>query len=132
VQHRGAEQGARNDGHVAERAEVVSAHFSSFAAAVLTCIALFDLRVPTLRDAGLMLAAGVCAGFAQISMTRAYALEQAARVSALGYVSVVASALLGAAMLHERPPAIAIVGMLLVVCGGLVVTFAKQRYSPPA
>jgi len=113
-----------------ESAEVISVHFSAFAAVTLSVIALFDLRMPTARDAAFMLAAGVCGGLAQIAMTRAYSAEQAARVSAMSYLSVVASAALGAAALSERPPAIAVVGMALVVAGGVVVTFAKERYSP--
>lgn len=114
-----------------ESAEAISVHFSAFAFVVLSAIALFDLRVPTIRDAAFMFGAGICGGLAQIAMTRAYAAEQAARVSAMSYLSVVASAVLGAAVLRERPPAIALAGMMLVVVGGVVVTFAKERYSPP-
>jgi drug/metabolite transporter (DMT)-like permease len=114
-----------------ESAEAISVHFSAFAAVVLSGIALFDLRAPTIRDILLMFAAGVCGGFAQIAMTRAYAAEQAARVSAMSYLSVLASAVLGALVLRERPPALAVGGMVLVVAGGVVVTFAKGRYSPP-
>lgn len=110
-----------------ESAEAISMHFSLFAAATLAIVSLFDLRVPTARDAAFMIAAGVCAGFAQISMTHAYALEKAARVSAMSYLAVVTSALLGAIVLHEHAPAIAIGGMGLVVGGGVVVTLARAR-----
>lgn len=113
-----------------ESAEAIAVHFSLFAAIVLAIVAAFDFRVPTARDAAFMIAAGVCAGFAQIAMTRAYSLEQAARVSAMSYLAVVASALLGALVLGERPPLVAILGMVLVVAGGVVVTFGKERYSP--
>ena len=110
-----------------ETAESIAIHFSLFAAAALGLLSLFDLRMPTARDAGCMIAAGVCAGFAQIAMTRAYALERAARVSAMGYLAVVASALLGAAVLHERPTLAATLGMVLVVAGGILVTFAREE-----
>jgi len=110
-----------------ETAEAISVHFSLFAAAALGLLALTDLRMPTLRDAGFMVGAGVCAGFAQIAMTRAYSLERAARVSGMSYLSVVASALLGAAVLHERPTLGAILGMALVVSGGLVVTLTREK-----
>ncbi len=113
-----------------ESAEAIAVHFSLFAAVTLAVVSLFDLRMPTTRDAAFMVAAGVCAGFAQIAMTRAYSLEQAARVSAMSYLAVVASALLGAVALGERPPLTAILGMALVVGGGVVVSFAKERYSP--
>ena len=76
-----------------ETAESIAVHFSLFAAIALSLLSLFDLRMPTLRDAGFMFAAGICAGFAQIAMTRAYALERAARVSGMSYLAVVTSAL---------------------------------------
>ncbi len=110
-----------------ETAESIAVHFSLFAAAALAILSAFDLRMPSLRDGLCMIAAGVCAGFAQIAMTRAYALERAAPVSAMGYLAVVASALLGAAMLHERPTVSAMLGMALVVAGGIVVTFAREE-----
>lgn len=110
-----------------ETAEAISVHFSFFAAATLGLLALTDLRMPTPRDASFMVAAGICAGFAQIAMTRAYSLERAARVSGMSYLSVVASALLGAAVLQERPTLGAILGMALVVSGGLVVTLTRDK-----
>lgn len=115
-----------------ETAESIAVHFSLFAAATLGLLSLFDLRMPTARDAGFMLAAGVCAGFAQIAMTRAYSLEAAARVSGMSYLAVVASALLGAAVLREVPTIGALAGMALVVSGGLVVTFTRDAHPPPA
>lgn len=110
-----------------ETPEAIAAHFSFFAAVVLGAIALFDLRAPAPRDVGFMAAAGLSAGFAQIAMTRAYAVEAAARVSGMSYLSVVTSALLGAAVLGEIPSLAAIAGMALVIVGGLVVTFARDR-----
>ncbi len=108
-----------------ETAESIALHFSLFAGITLSVLALFDLRVPSLRDAAFMVAAGICAGFAQLAMTRAYTLERAARVSGMGYLAVVASALLGAVVLQERPTVGAIAGMALVVAGGIVVTFIR-------
>lgn len=112
-----------------ETPEVIALHFSLFAAVVLLFLSLFDLRMPTLRDAACILAGGVCAGFAQLAMTRAYTLERAARVSGMSYLSVVASALLGGAVLGERPSGAAIAGMALVVGGGLVATFVRDAQA---
>jgi len=123
-----------------ETAEAIAAHYSLFAAAVLGLVALGfpalglvalgDPRMPTGRGALAMVVAGLCAGLGQIALTRAYTLERAARVSGIGYLSVVASALLGAALLHERPTAGALLGMALVVAGGLVVTFTRDKLTP--
>ena len=109
-----------------ENPESIAVHFSLFAAVVMMVLSLLDLRLPTLRDAAFMLAAGICAGFGQLCLTRAYTLERAARVSGMGYLSVVASALLGAALLGELPTLGAMGGMALVVAGGLVVTFMRD------
>lgn len=108
-----------------ESPEAIAFHFSLFAFVVMSIIALFDPRLPTLRDAGFMIAAGVAAGVAQIAMSRAYAVERAARVGSMSYLAVVASALLGALVLGERPSVLAIGGMALVVLGGLVAMFAR-------
>jgi drug/metabolite transporter (DMT)-like permease len=110
-----------------ETSEAIAVHFSLFAAGSLGILALTDLRMPSARAAGCMLAAGICAGFAQIAITRAYSLERAARVSGMSYLSVVASALIGAALLDERPTLDAILGMTLVVAGGLVVTLTRDK-----
>jgi len=44
---------------------------------------------------------------------------------------VVASAILGAAVLGERPSLAALAGMALVVARGLVVTFSRDATTPP-
>jgi drug/metabolite transporter (DMT)-like permease len=112
-----------------EGAEAIALHFSIFATLTMLVFSLFDPRIPTARDAMFMALAGVCAGVAQIAMTRAYALEDAARVGGIGYLSVVVSALLGAFALHERPGALAIAGMLLVIGGGLLASFSRRSAS---
>lgn len=108
-----------------ENPESIAVHFSLFAAIVLGALSLFDLRVPSAHDALHMVGAGICAGLGQLALTRAYSLERAARVSGMAYLAVVASALLGGALLGERPTPGAIAGMALVVAGGLIVTFMR-------
>jgi drug/metabolite transporter (DMT)-like permease len=115
-----------------ERPEAVAFHFSLFAAITLSAVSLFDLRMPTLRDAACMVGAGLCAGVAQLAMTRAYALESAARVSGMSYLSVVASATLGAVALGERPGPTALVGMALVILGGIVVVIQRSTAAAPS
>jgi drug/metabolite transporter (DMT)-like permease len=108
-----------------ESPEAVALHFSLFAAVVLSALAAFHLHVPDAATMGWMIGAGLMGGLAQLALTRAYALEQAARVASVGYLNVVVSALLGALALHEWPGARATVGIGLVVAGGLVVTLAQ-------
>lgn len=110
-----------------ESPEAIATHFSVVAATAMLLASIPRLSLPSFVDLVTMLAAGLCAGFAQLAMTRAYSLEIAARVSPFGYISVAVSAGLGAIALHEWPDRLAVLGMLLVVSGGLVVTVAGMR-----
>ncbi len=118
-----------------ESPEAIAIQFSFTAAALLGLLALIDVTMfphagsamPAGRDVTAIVLAGVCAGLAQICMTRAYALERAARVSGVAYLSVVGSALLGALALHEWPTPLTTLGMGLVIAGGLVVTVIGLR-----
>ncbi len=106
--------------------EAVALHFSLVAAAAMTAISLIDPKIPSPRDAAAMLAAGLCAGVGQLTMTRAYATERAARVGGMSYLSVVVSAALGAAALGEIPSEPALLGMALVVTGGVVLALRDK------
>jgi drug/metabolite transporter (DMT)-like permease len=118
-----------------EGPEAIVIHYSLFAFVVLAAIAVASHALG--RDAAAsgadlsavlaMVGAGVCGGFGQIAMTRAYSLERAARVSPLSYLAIVVNTILGAAVLHEWPGAPALLGMALVVTGGLVVSLAGMR-----
>jgi drug/metabolite transporter (DMT)-like permease len=104
-----------------ETPESIALHYSLFAAVTCGIIAVPGFAVPSGRDAACMLASGVCAGFGQLAMTRAYALARAARVSGLSYVTIAVAALLGVTFLGEQPSPQALGGMALVIVGGLVV-----------
>lgn len=110
-----------------ENAEAIATHFSLTAAGVLFLVSLPRFMVPAGRDLAIMIGAGLCAGFAQLAMTRAYALEMAARVSPFSYLSIVVTALLGAVSLHQWPDGLAVLGMGLVIAGGVIVTIAGIR-----
>jgi drug/metabolite transporter (DMT)-like permease len=109
-----------------ESPEAIALHFSLLAGLSMAVLTVFDARVPTLRDAICMLLAGVAGGFAQLAMTRAYALAAAAKVGSLSYTAVVASMALGALVLGERPAPLALLGTGLVIAGGMLVTFARR------
>jgi len=110
-----------------ESREAVTLHFSLVAAAALSVIAALHASVPDARTLAFMMGAGASGGFAQIALTRAYAMEKAARVGGVSYLAVVVSAVLGAVALHEWQSARAVCGMALVVTGGLVVTVVGVR-----
>lgn len=114
-----------------ESPEAIAFHFSIIAAGVLGVIALVDLRAPSFRDAVLMVGAGLCAGTGQLLMTRAYTLENAARVAGMSYIAVPASALLGTVFLGDKLGPTTTVGMILVVFGGVLVTTRPRVASRP-
>jgi drug/metabolite transporter (DMT)-like permease len=110
-----------------ESAETIAFHFSVFAAFVSGMLSVFTFRWPSPSDVGFMIAAGLLGGLGQLAMTRAYAIEEAARVGAMGYLSVVASSVLGAIVLGDRPSRLQVLGMALVVAAGLFVTIDASR-----
>jgi drug/metabolite transporter (DMT)-like permease len=112
-----------------EHPSAIAAHFSGLATLVFTTATLFSHGSISLRTLLFMVLAGVCAGVAQLMMTRAYAEDQAARVAAFGYIQVVASALLGAYFSHVWPTPMAALGMACVVSGGLFLVFAPRPQS---
>jgi drug/metabolite transporter (DMT)-like permease len=77
-----------------------------------------------------MVVAGLTAGVAQLTMTRAYAHDRAARVSAFGYLNVIASALLGALSSGIWPSLLSGFGMLCVVAGGFILLLAQEPAPP--
>jgi drug/metabolite transporter (DMT)-like permease len=109
-----------------ESPEAIALHFSLTAAVVLSTIGAAHATVPDRASLLWMLGAGLTGGLSQIALTRAYSLGRAARVSAIAYLTVVVSALLGAVALEERPTRRAVAGMMLVVAGGLVVTLRRR------
>lgn len=115
-----------------ESPEAVAAHFSIVASGVMLFFTIPVFEVPDARGLLLCAATGVTAGLGQIAMTRAYGLESAARIGAIGYLDVVLSQLGAVALLNERPSATQIVGSALVLFGGSLVVLGAindQRSS---
>lgn len=114
--------------------EAVVLHFSLFAMMVMLALALPHFRAPTSTGAFWLVATGISGGLAQLAMTRAYALEKAARLGVVGYLTVVLSNLLAILALGERPGAVQLIGALLVVLAGslpALMSFSEQRRSLP-
>jgi drug/metabolite transporter (DMT)-like permease len=107
-----------------ESPEAIAAHFS-FTAFVVHALIALGIRAPIeARALPSMILAGVCAGLAQVAMTRSYALERAARVSPMGYLQVVVGAALSAIVLAEPLSTQGAIGIALVLVGGLVIAIA--------
>lgn len=110
-----------------ETPEAIAAHFSIVGTIVLALLAIPFFRMPTMREGVFMLAAGVSAGSAQLAMTRAYTLENAARIAPLMFLSVVWGTALGIIGLGNRPPMTSFLGIALIIGGGLTVTILGMR-----
>jgi drug/metabolite transporter (DMT)-like permease len=115
-----------------ESVHTIAAHFSlvatvAFAALTLVTVPPVQLTLIPAKSVLWMILAGVCAGIAQLTMTRAYTADKAARVSAFGYLNVVASAALGGLLSHTWPTPQSAFGMAAVIAGGLFLLFGPAR-----
>jgi drug/metabolite transporter (DMT)-like permease len=109
-----------------ESSEAVVFHFAVVGSVtmLLACIPVW--RLPNVTDGVALLATGIFGGFAQIMMTRAYALDNAARVSALGYSGVVFTRALAVPLFGELPSAMRVAGSLLVVASGVAIALSSS------
>jgi drug/metabolite transporter (DMT)-like permease len=108
-----------------ESSEAIVLHFACVGFGVMTVASIPVWRTPTVAQALLLGGTGLCAGLAQIAMTRAYGLDRAARVSALGYSGVVFTRALGAPAFGEVPNAMQALGSLLVIASGLLLSLLR-------
>jgi drug/metabolite transporter (DMT)-like permease len=109
-----------------ESPEGVSLHFATWAAVITLLLSLPGFRAPTAVALLALAGAGVFGGVAQVAMTRAYALDQAARVSAVGYSGVVFSQAIGVALLHEVPTRRQLAGAGLVLSSGVLLALSGK------
>ena len=101
-----------------ESSAAVATFFSLFAFLCFLGLALY-LHAPwTPRAVPWMLGAGLCAGIAQLLMTRAYRHDTAARVSTYGYLAVPFSAISEIALRGSYPSLSTLLGAVLVSAGG--------------
>ena len=85
-----------------------------------------------LRGAGLVLLIGILATFAQLCMTRAYAIGQVLSNAALQYLGVAFSFLLGVWLFDDRVTWSALAGMALIAGAGIAATALRSRQGAPA
>lgn len=112
-----------------ESAEGVSLHFAFWASLITFVVGVPWLRIPSWQALTSLVLAGISGGFAQVIMTKAYGLDKAARVSAVGYSGVVMSQIFGVLVLHESPGVRQLAGAGLVVISGLFLLGGALRES---
>jgi drug/metabolite transporter (DMT)-like permease len=114
-------------GSAAESVESIALHFSLVSFVVHALLALPTLSAPGPGAAALLLAVGLFGGVAQLAMTRAYALTEAARLGTAGYAGTVLAQIGAVIVLGERPGPIQIAGALLVVGAGVALAWSTAR-----
>jgi drug/metabolite transporter (DMT)-like permease len=119
-------------GVLPETPEAITLHFSVVASVVLVSITAFVFTWPSPRDMVLLVVTGLTGGLAQLAMTRAYALAEAARLGAVSYLGTVASFVGAVALLGERPEPTQVGGCLLVVGAGVALAMISARQARAA
>jgi drug/metabolite transporter (DMT)-like permease len=109
-----------------ESSEAIVFHFSSFGFLVTLALSIPVWRTPDLRSALWLLVTGVSGGLAQVAMTRAYSLDVAARVSAIGYSGVVFTRLFALPIFGEVPSSMQLVGSALIIVSGLLLAIRRS------
>ena len=103
-----------------ESNEAVVFQFSVVSMIVAAIASIPTFRLPSGRVALEMAVAGIMGGFAQIALTRAYSLDRAARLSAVGYLGTVFTQALAIPILGEQPVATQAIGAALVIAAGWI------------
>jgi drug/metabolite transporter (DMT)-like permease len=109
-----------------ETHEAVVFHFSCVALATMTALAIPGWRTPSTHDLAWLVATGITGGLAQLAMTRAYALDRAARVSTVTFVGIVLTHLLAIPILGEHPGWSQAAGAVLVLGAGVLLVRSAQ------
>ena len=104
-----------------ESHEAVVLHFSLVGCAAMVLLALPQWTWPDLRGGLYLLGAGLGGGGAQLAMTRAYALQRAAPVTALSNLGIVFTYLLALLVFPARPGGWQVAGSLLVIAATVLV-----------
>jgi drug/metabolite transporter (DMT)-like permease len=115
-----------------ETPEAVVVHFSAVATAVTGALLGGEIARRGHPPLGVgevvkLLLVGVTATVGQLLITRAYALDRAARVGAAGWIQVVFGLLLDLAVMRHAPPALSVVGMGLIVMAGVLLLVDARR-----
>jgi drug/metabolite transporter (DMT)-like permease len=108
-----------------ESSEAIVFHFACVGFCVMLLASLPGWRTPDLEQTIVLAGTGLCAGLGQLAMTRAYTLDHAARVAALGYSGIVFTRALGVPLFGEIPGVTQSLGSLLVIASGVLLSLGE-------
>lgn len=117
-----------------ETPEAIVVHFSIVASGFTLLAVMVRLlreraiRLPhTVIEWGMMLGVGMSATLGQLAMTRAYALDRAARVGAAGWAQIIFALLLDGTLRAQWPERSASIGIAMLLVAGALLLFGALR-----
>ena len=115
-----------------ESHEAVVLHFSLTGLVTMLLLSLPVWRWPDAHGMLYLLGAGLGGGGAQLAMTRAYAVQRAAPVTALASLGIVFTYLLALPLFPEHPTGWQVAGSLLVILATAEISFRHDRHPARA
>ena len=110
-----------------ETAEAVVVHFSLWAGIATGLASIADFVVPSWLDVAVMVGAGISATVSQLWMTRAYALDRAARVGGGSYLTIVGSTGIGVVVFGEALSLWTTLGIAIILGSGALLAIDAYR-----
>ena len=90
-------------------------------------ITLFEpFMMPNLKEWFYIFVLGIVSTYAQIYLTKAYSLGDAPIIGALSYITIFMATFAGIFLGDQVPHGFVIIGMLLIVCGGILAVWHKR------
>jgi len=112
-----------------ETGEAVVLYFSLFGTIVMLCITVPVWVTPDAVTAIFLVLTGVSGGFGQVTMTRAFSLDGAARISALNYLGIIFTYIMAIPVFGDLPTPWQVIGTGLVIVSGVIIALSAQRES---
>ena len=102
--------------------------YFSLTASILSLVTLpFGWVVPTLREAVLLVGAGLLGGVGQILLTESYRHAETGVIAPFEYVSMLLALVLGYTLFGEAPTGPMLVGAALIVAAGLYIIWRERQ-----
>ncbi len=98
-----------------ERTAIIVFYFSAFSCLSMLPVTIVQYQPMTWHQVGCLLLAGLAAGGAQITVTKAYTFAPAKEVSVYDYSQVLFSALWGMLFLSQFPDWLSLIGYLVII-----------------